>query len=589
MKSSIRVLGMALVAVLIGVTALATTALAQGPPTPHLIAGHEQCLTCHTVSTLPADHEHRPEASCVFCHLESENAQPLAEAPATPHAIAGREQCLLCHSYDTLPADHEGRSETDCTTCHPAAEPSAPSGPTGDQGCLTCHSQPGLTYTFPTCAEPLSLTVDEAELAASVHGQAGVTCTDCHTDITGYPHPPVTAEDCRAFNVEQSQACANCHSDITQTQHNSIHYRLLEEGNPNVPTCVDCHSSHGVMPPDESRHQLSLTCGSDGCHTSILLEYENSVHGSILMTEEDNPYVPVCEDCHGAHEMPDPRTGEFREASPELCAKCHADENIVAQFGLSTDVYQDYRDGIHALLHESNPNLQTPVCTDCHGVHDVKSLRNNQLLDSQICAGCHETVYEEYSQSVHGSALIDETSQDVPGCTYCHSSHKISNPNTPQFRIGEPDLCASCHSDAAMMAKYGLSSDVYVTYTEEFHGMTVELYKTKWPQGSIYCYAAVCTDCHGIHEIRSASDPKSTIYPDNLIHACRQCHPDAPAQFASAWTGHFKVTEQQQPLTYYVRLFYMILIPLVIGAMILFVLTDIGRRVINHFKRGKAS
>lgn len=639
MKSRVRVIGVALLAMLIGMMALAIAVLAQGPPTPHTIAGQEQCLMCHTTPTLPADHEGRPEASCAFCHPESEDAEPVAESPATPHPIAGREQCLLCHAYNTLPANHEGRDEAGCATCHPAAEPAAPSdevpttphpiagreqcllchayntlpanhegrdeagcatchpaagtappsGPMDDQGCLSCHSQPGQTFTFPACEESLSLTVDGETLAASVHGKAGVTCTDCHTGITGYPHPPVTAEDCRAFTIERSEACANCHSDITEAQHDSIHYELLAEGDPNAPTCVDCHGSHSITPPDEPRHKLSLTCGSEGCHASILLAYEESVHGSVIAREEDNPYVPVCEDCHGAHQMPDPRTGEFHEASPELCATCHADESIVAQFGLSTDVYQDYRDGIHAQLHENNPNLKTPVCTDCHGVHDVKSLRDNPLLDSQICADCHQTVYDKYAQSVHGNALICDACMDVPGCTYCHSSHKMPNPNTPQFRIGEPDLCASCHADAALMAKYGLSPDVYVTYTQDFHGMTVELYKTKWPEGSIYCYEAVCTDCHGIHEIRSADDPKSTVHPDNLNQACRQCHPGAPAQFASAWTGHLKVTQERHPLTYYVQLFYKILIPLVIGAMVLFVLTDIGRRAINHFKRGKAS
>lgn len=587
MKSSTRVINMALLALLISFMALGTTALAEGPPTPHPIAGQEQCLTCHAFQTLPADHEGRPEASCAFCHPESADAEPVAAPPTTPHPTEGREQCLTCHAANTLSAGHEGRPEASCTTCHPAEEPATPSGPMDEQGCLSCHSQPGLTYPLPACDNGLHLTVDEAELAASVHGLAGVTCTDCHTHITGYPHPPLAAEDCRAFTIQRSEACADCHSEITEAQHDSIHYRLLEEGSRDVPTCVECHGSHSITPPGEPRHRLSVTCGSDNCHASILATYEASVHGSVIAAEEDNPYVPVCEDCHGAHQMPDPRTGEFHEASPELCGTCHADENIVAQFGLSTDVYQDYRDGIHAQLHESNPNLQTPVCTDCHGVHDVKSLRDNPLLDSQICAYCHQAIYEKYSQSVHGNALICEACPDVPGCTYCHSSHKIPNPNTPQFRIGEPDLCAGCHSDAALMEKYGLSPDVYVTYTQEFHGMTVELYKTKWPAGSIYCYEAVCTDCHGIHEIRSPDDPKSSVHPDNLIHACRQCHDNAPPQFATAWTGHYKVTQERQPLTYYVNLFYRILIPLVIGGMVLFVLTDIGRRAINHFKRGK--
>jgi hypothetical protein len=75
----------------------------------------------------------------------------------------------------------------------------------------------------------------------------------------------------------------------------------------------------------------------------------------------------------------------------------------------------------------------------------------------------------------------------------------------------------------------------------------------------------------------------------NLINACRQCHPDASNQFASAWTGHYKITQDRAPLTYYVNLFYTILIPTVIGGMVLFLLTDIGRRVFRRIRRGKSS
>ena len=30
--------------------------------------------------------------------------------------------------------------------------------------------------------------------------------------------------------------------------------------------------------------------------------------------------------------------------------------------------------------------------------------------------------------------------------------------------------------------------------------------------------AANCASCHGVHDIRPSSDPKSMIYKDNLLH-----------------------------------------------------------------------
>jgi len=38
---------------------------------------------------------------------------------------------------------------------------------------------------------------------------------------------------------------------------------------------------------------------------------------------------------------------------------------------------------------------------------------------------------------------------------------------------------------------------------------------------------AVCTDCHGVHNLRAPSDPRSKVYPVNIANTCSQCHSDA--------------------------------------------------------------
>ena len=427
------------------------------------------------------------------------------------------------------------------------------------------------------------------ELAASVHGKQGLTCVSCHSGIAGYPHPKVSVNSCEELERNMAAACAACHSAVTTSQKDGVHARLSASGNVAAPTCVDCHSGHSVTPPDQPRSRLSQTCGQAGCHETILKEYAGSVHGVVLAAEQDNPYVPVCEDCHGVHKVADATTPGFLAASPELCARCHSDPNVISRYGLSPDVYQDFRDGIHSQLSLKDPSLHTPVCSECHGVHAVKSLRGSNKVSSETCAPCHVEITQQYQAGVHGDALIHGDNLDVPGCATCHGAHKMPDPTTPQFRIGEPDLCARCHSDATMMAKYGLSSAVYTTYAQEFHGMTVQLYKTKWANTSIYCYTAVCTDCHGTHEILSHKNPASSVAPGNLINACRSCHPEAGAQFASAWSGHYGLTKANAPLTWYVNLFYWILIPTVLGGMVLFIFTDIGRRAIDHVEAREES
>ncbi len=73
---------------------------------------------------------------------------------------------------------------------------------------------------------------------------------------------------------------------------------------------------------------------------------------------------------------------------------------------------------------------------------------------------------------------------------------------------------------------------------------------------------------------------------ENLLVTCQKCHPDATANFPDAWTSHFKPSLEHNPLVYLVDLFYMILIPLTVGGFLLFIGTDIFRRIWDRV-RGK--
>ena len=81
--------------------------------------------------------------------------------------------------------------------------------------CLSCHSQPGLSMTFPN-GDVNFITVREDTLHDSVHGAnnswQALECADCH-DINSYPHEPVTANSAREFTLEQNQVCSRCHED----------------------------------------------------------------------------------------------------------------------------------------------------------------------------------------------------------------------------------------------------------------------------------------------------------------------------------------------------------------------------------------
>ena len=74
-------------------------------------------------------------------------------------------------------------------------------------------------------------------------------------------------------------------------------------------------------------------------------------------------------------------------------------------------------------------------------------------------------------------------------------------------------------------------------------------------------------------------DPQTGLaIKQNMLAACQRCHPDATTNFPTSWLSHYIPSPSEYPLVYYVNLFYMILIPTVIGGMVIYVGTDIYRR-----------
>jgi predicted CXXCH cytochrome family protein len=138
-----------------------------------------------------------------------------------------------------------------------------------------------------------------------------------------------------------------------------------------------------------------------------------------------------------------------------------------------------------------------------------------------LCGLCHPDVRVEFQQSVHASEEIT--------CTACHggdasattveAAHKGSFRGTPRRR-DIPSLCASCHADIARMKPYNLPADQYALYQTSQHGLRLAKGDER---------VAVCTDCHGVHEIRRRDDPKSKVFVRNIPATCGRCHGADPA------------------------------------------------------------
>ena len=323
--------------------------------------------------------------------------------------------------------------------------------------------------------------------------------------------------------------------------------------------CLSCHNNPELSMTLPSGEKLSVYISPDMLKASV-----------------HSPAGIECEACHTEiTTYPHPETAyqsrrELARTYYQACQKCHATNYAKAQ------------DSMHAQAAEAG-NADAPMCTDCHGAHDVKSPDQPRSHISTTCSQCHTEIYDQYKNSIHGGALIKEDNPDVPVCTDCHGVHNIQDPRTAQFRVDSPDLCAGCHANQELMSKYNLPSDVYNLYQTSWHGVDVKVYKSNWP--TIWHDSAVCTDCHGIHNIRKSSDADSSVNSKNLLATCQKCHPGAGPNWTGAWTGHNKVSFQRTPFLFYVNAFYESFTPFILWLCGIYVALQILRATVDRVRR----
>jgi len=218
---------------------------------------------------------------------------------------------------------------------------------------------------------------------------------------------------------------------------------------------------------------------------------------------------------------------------------------------------------VHGLARK-NGNESAPDCALCHGsAHELIPPKSQAFRAAvpDTCGMCHNEVVEQYRASVHGQALARGITQ-APLCTDCHGEHKIvkhTSAASPVNAAHIRDTCGSCHGDVRLTRKFGLPADRLVSFDSSFHGLAAK-------SGSQT--VANCSSCHGVHDILPSSDPKSKINAKNLPQTCGQCHAGAGTRFAISQV-HIAEGRTEPAALRMVREFYLFLIPVTIGLMIL--------------------
>ena len=383
------------------------------------------------------------------------------------------------------------------------------------EDCLACHSDRELTKTGPA-GRPISLFVDQALFQESVHGF--LECVHCHADATEVPHPE------RLNTVH----CQSCH-DVAVS---GVHAFDRKKG----PGCAACHGSHAIRPAQESE-----TAICKACHSAVVREYDQSVHGRALAVGDQD--VARCRSCHGsAHDLEkvrDPRSPAYPLNLPRTCGACHGDPELAERHGIPVmNVYQLYMDSIHGRALDRSGLLVAANCSSCHGFHGIRSKEDpaSKVYHANIpsmCGACHAGVLRDYVESIHGKAVMAGI-ETAPACSGCHTAHEITRVETVDWKLDVIQECGTCHEESLR------------TYRDTFHGHV---------SGLRFVRVARCADCHGSHRILPASDPESSIAPSNLVATCQTCHPRATESFVQYMPHADPKDKSRNPGLYYAALF----------------------------------
>jgi Cytochrome c3 len=276
-------------------------------------------------------------------------------------------------------------------------------------------------------------------------------------------------------------------------------------------TCYDCHAKVNDQ------------------QAAIASQWKDSVHGQNGVG---------CADCHGG----DPRSDEMgvamstaagfigkpgRTTTVGVCGSCHSDPNRMKQYGLSTDQYAQYMTSVHGQRLVTTGDTRVAICTDCHGVHDIKKASDptakvSPLNVPALCASCHADPklmqpygiptdqYAIYKNSVHGQMLLVQQDVRAPTCASCHGSHGAKPPTDAEV-VG---VCGKCHTATEAL------------YQESKH--------------STLAVGPKCWTCHGTHDVTQPG-LQLFFHPNGVNFDCTVCHDTSELSSSGSSTASLKL------------------------------------------------
>lgn len=387
--------------------------------------------------------------------------------------------------------------------------------------------------------------------------------------------PLVSSQLSFAATKARNEDCLTCHEDASMTKDeggkqvslhvDSEHFKKSIHGA--MLSCVDCH--RGVKAEMHEETPAKVTCTE--CHAEEQAAYARSHHAKAPHAGQ-TPSA-TCQDCHGnVHELlpaSDPKSPVNHANIPATCGRCHGQKFVMDGTGHSAQPFFSYQESVHGRALASGKE-GAAVCSDCHGTHEILSGNNpkSPIFKFNVpgtCGKCHQKAATEFAQSIHGQSIA-RGNDEAPVCTDCHGIHSIKthlDPNSPVSALNLAKVtCARCHEGVRLSQEFGTQRHAVSTYLDSYHGLA--------SRGGSQVVAN-CASCHGVHNILPSSDPRSTINKANLAKTCGACHPGVNERFVlnKVHVDSGISTDIGSIAVRWIRKIYLILIAAIIGAMLL--------------------
>ena len=273
----------------------------------------------------------------------------------------------------------------------------------------------------------------------------------------------------------------------------------------------------------------SETCKA--CHEDQFKAFSHTSHAQLATIGSWKGKVTGCEQCHGAgkahSEEGDPakiisfKNKSSKEVS-ETCLSCHAGK----------EEHNNFRRGEH---------WRNDIgCTDCHSPHltntiaknlpgsnvlinptnaekpGISSIRMLRMGEPQLCMSCHNETKPDFTKPFHHKVL-----EGAMKCSDCHNPHGGFELKQTRLATGGDAPCLKCHVD-----KQG-------PFTYEHAPVKTEgCVACHTPHGSsnprLLRYGAVnqlCLTCHSVAHDVGAVEPAGPQHNQNAQYAnCTACH-----------------------------------------------------------------